>query len=486
MDGAVLEIILRARDEASKTLKNVANEATKTGATIKEGLQNNVVELGSAFVATTGFIYKAVQAYEESQSSLTQLNTVLTSTKGVAGVTRDQVIRLSSALQQQSKYSDEAVTDAQSLLLTFTNIGKNIFPQATKTVLDMSQALGQDLKSSSIQLGKALQDPILGVTALRRVGVNFNEQQQETIKGLVESGHLLDAQTMILRELGTEFGGSALAASKTFAGQMIILKNNLNDVQETIGKGIVESLVSMGGGMEGVNAKVKAFNDFLITHKDVLMGVVLALGVLAVTFTGLFVAALIVAAGTAGLVIAGIGALGAALGFTAGVIIYHWSAIVAFFKDLGGKIAAFVAGIPAIVGGVFELAKNTVTQKMTDMLNGVLAIWNTIKGIFDSITGAANSAFNAATKGVTTGKGGGRAYANGTDFAPGGLALVGERGPELVNLPRGSQVIPNTRTEQIMNTTKSVTMNNYFTTDISADTLIRQLSFAFKFDSAIL
>lgn len=34
-------------------------------------------------------------------------------------------------------------------------------------------------------------------------------------------------------------------------------------------------------------------------------------------------------------------------------------------------------------------------------------------------------------------------FANGTSFAPGGLAMVGERGPELVNLPRGSQVIPN-------------------------------------------
>jgi hypothetical protein len=34
-------------------------------------------------------------------------------------------------------------------------------------------------------------------------------------------------------------------------------------------------------------------------------------------------------------------------------------------------------------------------------------------------------------------------FAGGTDFAPGGLALVGEKGPELVNLPRGAQVIPN-------------------------------------------
>lgn len=41
-------------------------------------------------------------------------------------------------------------------------------------------------------------------------------------------------------------------------------------------------------------------------------------------------------------------------------------------------------------------------------------------------------------------------FANGTPFAPGGLALVGERGPELVNLPRGSQVIDAQRTKGMM------------------------------------
>lgn len=34
-------------------------------------------------------------------------------------------------------------------------------------------------------------------------------------------------------------------------------------------------------------------------------------------------------------------------------------------------------------------------------------------------------------------------YAGGTNFHPGGMAIVGEKGPELVNLPRGSNVIPN-------------------------------------------
>lgn len=43
-----------------------------------------------------------------------------------------------------------------------------------------------------------------------------------------------------------------------------------------------------------------------------------------------------------------------------------------------------------------------------------------------------------------------QAFAVGTTFAPGGMALVGERGPELVNIPRGGQVIPAGRTSQLM------------------------------------
>ena len=59
--------------------------------------------------------------------------------------------------------------------------------------------------------------------------------------------------------------------------------------------------------------------------------------------------------------------------------------------------------------------------------------------------GIALTALGAAIKALTSQK-----YAVGTNFAPGGMALVGERGPELVNLPRGSQVIPAGRTAQMM------------------------------------
>jgi phage-related minor tail protein len=91
--------------------------------------------------------------------------------------------------------------------------GNNIFDQATGIITDMSVALGQDTSSSAIQLGKALNDPIKGVTALQRVGVSFTASQKEQITTLVESGKTLDAQKLILAELGKEFGGAAEAAA---------------------------------------------------------------------------------------------------------------------------------------------------------------------------------------------------------------------------------------------------------------------------------
>ena len=46
-------------------------------------------------------------------------------------------------------------------------------------------------------------------------------------------------------------------------------------------------------------------------------------------------------------------------------------------------------------------------------------------------------------------------FARGTNFAPGGTALVGEQGPELVNIPRGSQVLSNRRTNSLLDSIMS-------------------------------
>jgi len=128
------------------------------------------------------------------------------------------------------------------MLLTFTNIGKDVFPAATETVLDMSQALGQDVTASAMQLGKALNDPIAGVTALRRVGVQLTDEQEKQVKAMMAVGDTAGAQKVILAELQKEFGGSAKAAGKTFAGQLAILGHAFDDIKEAIGNAILPLL----------------------------------------------------------------------------------------------------------------------------------------------------------------------------------------------------------------------------------------------------
>ena len=138
---------------------------------------------------------------------------------------------------------DEAIKTSENMLLTFTRIrneaGENnrIFDRATESVADLATAMNQgavpsadQMQRASIQLGKALNDPIKGVGALARVGIQFTKRQKDQIKTLVESGKTMEAQKVILAELNKEVGGRAAAAGKTFSGQWRILTETLNNL----------------------------------------------------------------------------------------------------------------------------------------------------------------------------------------------------------------------------------------------------------------
>jgi len=177
-----------------------------------------------------------INATREQILAETQLNAVLKSTAGVAGLTAKELTNMASALQKQTRFGDEAIIKAQSLLLTFTKVGKEVFPDALEAILNMSEAMGQDLQQGVIQVGKALNDPILGVTALRRVGVQLSKQQEDLVKKFTKTGEIAEAQKIILSELETQFGGTAKAAGETMAGSLDQMNNAAGDAAESIGK----------------------------------------------------------------------------------------------------------------------------------------------------------------------------------------------------------------------------------------------------------
>jgi hypothetical protein len=220
--AAVLQVLVDTRTgpavrglaRVNTQLGATESRAQKTTAALKTMAKAGAL-LGAAGLAAG--IKKSFDEFRQAEKVTRQTEAVLKSTAGAAKVTAKEVENLAQAISMKAGIDDEAIQSGENLLLTFTKIrnetgkGNDIFTQATRTIVDMSVALDQDLKSSAIQVGKALQDPQKGITALRRVGVNFTQTQQDMIEGWVEHGKIVKAQRFILKELGTEFGGSARA-----------------------------------------------------------------------------------------------------------------------------------------------------------------------------------------------------------------------------------------------------------------------------------
>lgn len=260
-----------AFDSAKRGIGGLKGAFADVGKTAAGFLTANVITGGlNALKGQIGSVFaEAREAVEIGK----QTEAVIKSTGGIAGVSAKQVAGYATSLSQVTNFSDDAIQAGENMLLTFTNIGKDVFPQATETILNMSQALGQDVTASAVQLGKALNDPIAGVTALRKVGVALTDQQRDQIKTFVESGDILSAQKVIMKELETEFGGSARAT----ADPLKILGNAVGELKEQIGLGLLPVGLAIAKVLStkvvpAVVAGVTHFGNFIQLIKSSLSG----------------------------------------------------------------------------------------------------------------------------------------------------------------------------------------------------------------------
>jgi hypothetical protein len=230
-----IDIDIVAHDKTSGIIQGIFQGIGLTIANLAMQIPGAIMEFGQSIL----------EAANEAEAGLADLRQTLISTGGAAGMTEKELLDLAEGLSKTTKFSDDAVLSGENMLLTFTNIGRDVFPRATNSLLDLATKMKSDLPSAAIQLGKALHDPISGVTALRRAGVQLSDQQEEQIKTMMELGDVMGAQGIILGELEKEFGGQALAAGQTFDGQMAILTNRFNEMKETIGVALIPVLTEL-------------------------------------------------------------------------------------------------------------------------------------------------------------------------------------------------------------------------------------------------
>lgn len=191
--------------------------------------------------AFVGVVSNSITEAQQAREAQLDLAATLKSTGHAAGVTQVELNKMAESLSLVTNFEDDAITKSQAMLLTFTKIGREVFPEATEATLNLAQKFKTDASQAAVQLGKALNDPIQGVTALRRVGISFTEQQLAQIKAMQQSGDILSAQKMILAELAVEFGGLAKAS----ADPLKQFQNQLGEVQEDLGTALLPALTDV-------------------------------------------------------------------------------------------------------------------------------------------------------------------------------------------------------------------------------------------------
>ncbi len=312
---------------------------------------------GVAFAALTGTVYGLVKAWREDEQAQIRTAAVLKSTGGAAGVTAEQVDKLSTALQDVTTFSDGAVNEAQNVLLTFNKIGKDIFPKATEATLDLATSLGKDAPQAAKILGIALNDPISGVGKLRAAGVDFSVAQERMIKALVDTGQQAKAQKMILEELARSTGGSARAAADG-TGAFLQLQNSFSNVASALGK-------ELSPVLESAAKKLNAFLIFLRDNEAFLKTAAAAVGM------GVAVTGIVFALSTA------------AVGILKFVNVTK-AAVTAFkAMEIGVKGFLGAAGIGLLILVITDLAVNFDLR-----MKQISAIWNGVIKFFTESSGA--------------------------------------------------------------------------------------------------
>jgi hypothetical protein len=279
-------IILEARNKTKAAFDQLAKDAKTSASTVSSSMNsisggaktantsisgligslgNTVGAIGAVSIAgitlskvissISQFTNMAVAEAGEAEQIGAQVEAVLQSTGYAAGITTKEIQGYADELGMAVRVEDDLIARGEALLLTYTQVGKEVFKDTAKAALNMTAVLNQGeitaggYQTSIMMLGKALSSPAEGFTALKRAGIIFTESQEQTIKTMAESGDMMGAQRMILDELEKKFGSAAETIGNTYVGSVNAATIATKDLGETIATPLLPLLTAYNNDM---------------------------------------------------------------------------------------------------------------------------------------------------------------------------------------------------------------------------------------------
>lgn len=557
------EVLLDVRGDVSRLGSDIERGTSpgkmgKLGGVAGKALAVGFSAAAGAVVAGGAFLKGAFDEADEARKVGALTASTIKATGKSANVSADQVGNLAGRISEMSGIDDEAIQSGANLLLTFRNVrnemgkGNQVFDRATTAATNLSAAGFGSIEGSSKMLGKALNDPLKGISALGRAGVTFSDDQKKMIESMVESGDTLGAQKVILGEVDKQVGGAAKSQA-TAAMKMGVAWGNLQEqvgtalmpvfdkVATFIGSVLIPAVAASGPAFAKVGGYISPVVGFVQGLFDRVAGGSGQLTALSTTFSSVFgsvksiVSSVVIIVTTlwnafgstligtmrraltniltivrgAFMIISGLfqivasllrgdwsgmwdgikkvarGAVQVVLGiarqlwnllrtaFSVGATVVRavFSKLWAGVKNLASSamrgvvslartgmtnLVNYVKGTPARILGLAGAFLGAGKSLGSKVIHGIMSGLRAAGGLVSDLASSIKSAINGALRLPFTIKGPGKlpdfsipAFAKGTNNAPGGMALVGEQGPELVNLPKGSKVATAARTRAL-------------------------------------
>ena len=405
LDGAQ-----RTLNRFNKDMQKLSAKFTSVGQALTVGLTVPMAALGATLM----------QGAKDAAHASGQVEAALKSMGDGGGRSLAQLKTQADALSASSLFDDDAIlTKVTANLLTFGNVAGDVFDRAQQAILDVSARMGGDLQAATLLVGKALNDPAKGLTALRRTGIQFTAEQEKMIKSMVAAGDAAGAQAVMLGELERQFGGAAKAArdADPLAGAMLDLSRAMGVLEVAIAPLAVKLAGFVTGIANALNAMSPAAANFVLIGGliaaaigPIIIGVgmlISAVGTIAGLLAGPAVAALVAFLAPFAPVILAVGALVAVFVLFRKQImpvLQEWGQTVA--EVLGPKIAPLIEAAKALFsalaatlvglfgkGGSLEGPMQFFLDIATRVFNGVVSIVGTQIDVLTDILNALAALF---------------------------------------------------------------------------------------------
>lgn len=215
--------------------------------------------ISRVFSTVAGAVNSCVEAYTAQEAAETRLQTTLKATQQACGMSATELLNLAESISRVTAYSDQEIMAVEQMLAATRKIGRDVVPRATRAILDMAAATGDDAAGAAHDLAQALSDPAGEIESLKEKGIQLTEAQAENIKKVQEQNGLYQAQQLLLDEVEETYGGMAEAIAGIDSGKLTQISNIWTDIKEGLGEGLLNSI---GPALDSLYEKLLAIEDW--------------------------------------------------------------------------------------------------------------------------------------------------------------------------------------------------------------------------------